>query len=107
MMVLFIGTGFGKDTPDLTKNSTDTEQVFDLFIVNVSEQKTVDFKSITEQFSPSYWDIQKSTGYINYTFTSMIPENIKAAINYKHYNALFLNRNSWCKSYNNSNTPKA
>lgn len=87
MMVLFIGTGFGKDTPDLTKNSTaNITQVTDNVGKTVSlTQATVEVANcqvviLEKTLEAAYFDTspKKATFYIPKDTTksySFIPAN--------------------------------
>lgn len=102
MMVLFIGTGFGKDTPDLTKNSDDVKTEISQDYVKVSQTPVlvIDIKGITEQISPSYLDVQKATNYIHNTFTFKNQSTFKAKIKDNYSMSFIANRKPRCNTYN-------
>ena len=87
MMVLFVGTGFGKDTPDLTKNSTAnitqvTDHVSKTVSISVATSEVANCQVVIleKQSEAAYFDTspKKVTTYIPKDTTksySFIPAN--------------------------------
>lgn len=106
MMVLFIGTGFGKDTPDLTKNSDNVKTEITQHYVTVSQTPVLvmDIKGITEQISPSYLDNQSKANYTFNTFTPKLNSTFKAKIQDNYSMSFIANRKPWCQLHNKNTT---